>query len=414
MRNNTTISDIHTEQKERLAKFCSTVPFTGKLQDKLDKYSDKYGNSKNKIIRHLMLFCIKALFKSGYSGRSIFKDNICHLLLVPGGGIGDHFHFLKYCYCLKQKFKNTISIDILLRKEDVFLKDTLYSAIDFIDDVFTYTAPHHDVEISVVRFQKTEFIDIDRIFSLNNSELIIYLDKITDFELKHRELFKSDYLGRCYTLIFGKKRENQPDVQGLLNMESVTDFSVKVKCADRSKVLDKFGLQKNNFIVLQTGSGFHFQKVKDETRQWPVEYYAQLAKLLKEKFPGKRIVQCGVKEQNRIENTDLCLLGKTSFDELLVLLSEAYLLISQEGGYPITRHYISRKPSCVLFGPTDINFFGFDENINLSSETCPGCEWINKHWYKKCLLTGETAKCMQKLTPEMVAKEIERQGISNE
>ena len=39
MRNNTTISEIHTEQKERLAKFCSTVPFTGKLQDKLDKYS---------------------------------------------------------------------------------------------------------------------------------------------------------------------------------------------------------------------------------------------------------------------------------------------------------------------------------------------------------------------------------------
>lgn len=409
MRNNTTISEIHTEQKERLAKFCSTVPFTEKLQDKLDKYSDKYGNSKNKIIRHLMLFCIKALFKSGYSGRSIFKDNICHLLLVPGGGIGDHFHFLKYCYCLKQKFKNTISIDILLRKDDVFLKDTLYSAIDFIDDVFTYTAPHHDVEISVVRFQKTEFIDIDRIFSLNNSELIIYLDKITDFELKHRELFKSDYLGRCYTLIFGKKRENQPDVQGLLNMESVTDFSVKVKCADRSKVLDKFGLQKNNFIVLQTGSGLHFQKVKDETRQWPVEYYAQLVKLLKEKFPGKRIVQCGVKEQNRIENTDLCLLGKTSFDELLVLLSEAYLLISQEGGYPITRHYISRKPSCVLFGPTDERFFGFEENVNLHARTCPVCcEWLTNDWMKHCVKTGGEAECMRNITVDSVMENIRK------
>src|SRR5574344_370182 len=316
MKNNTAISEIHKEQKERLTKFCSTAPFKGKLQDKLNKYFDKYGNSKNKIIRHLMLFCIKVLFSSGYSGKSTFKDNICHLLLVPGGGIGDHFHFLKYCYCLKQKFKNTISINVLLRKDDVSLKDTLYSTINFIDKVFAYSAPHHDVEISVVRFQKTEFIDIDRLFSLNNSELVLYLDKITDFELKNGELFKSDYLGRCYTQIFGKNRENQPDVLGQLNMAGVNDYMVDVNNLNHSEVLEKYGLQPNKFIILQTGSGLHFQKIKDETRQWPAGYYAKLAQLLKEKFPDKKIIQCGVKEQNKIENTDLCLLGKTSFDEL--------------------------------------------------------------------------------------------------
>ena len=67
------------------------------------------------------------------------------------------------------------------------------------------------------------------------------------------------------------------------------------------------------------------------------------------------------------------------------------------------RHFLQGGVSVVLFGPTDINFFGYTENLNLSASLCDQpCEWIVKNWMEKCVKTGNEAECMRLLNPEKV------------
>lgn len=372
-----------------------------KLQLKILKYFNN-NYSCSKIALKLILFNIKYLFNRAAYSKSFYKDNICHILLKPSAGVGDHFHFLKYCYALKRKFGDKIEINIFLKKEDLFLKDSLYAGADFINKVFYENAPRHDLEISLVRFPEVAGCDFKRLIHINNRELNYYVQKICEFYTEYSECFNSDLLGRIYSQIHERTREDQPDVFNLLNMKNISDFSVEINPAAEKTILTKFSLNECKFIILQTGGEACFKAGWNDQRQWPLKYYEKLVKLLKEKYPHVKIIQCGKAGQPEIANTDVCLLGKTSFNELLVLLKNANLLISQEGGYPIIRHYISHKKSCVLFGPTDKMFFGFMENINLSAAVCPGCEWLSSKWYLKCIKTGGAGVCMPSIKPEMI------------
>ena len=218
-------------------------------------------------------------------------------------------------------------------------------------------------------------------------------------------------MGRCYSQIFNRTRENQADIENLLKMSSMTDFTLNIDEGVTQKTLSKFGLYEDSYVILQTGPGHHFQEAKEDTRQWPIEYYQKTVSLLKEKHPEIKFIQCGEPYHNHINNVDMDLVGKTSVEESFALIKSAKLLISAEGGYPIIRHFLSRKTSCVLFGPTSKDFFGFSENLNISSDACVGCEWINKIWYKRCLLSGDKAFCMGSLVPERLITCIEQEHL---
>ena len=66
--------------------------------------------------------------------------------------------------------------------------------------------------------------------------------------------------------------------------------------------------------------------------------------------------------------------------------------------------------SIVLFGPTPINFFGYKENINVSSNIkCTGCYWKTDFWWRDCAEGYPLPpKCMEDLTPEKIYPHIDR------
>lgn len=385
--------------------------YKSKLFNKVDKYARTSNYSTFFVSLRIIFFSVKNLFKGTKVKRSTFNDNYCHILLIPGGGIGDHCHFLKYCYALKLKFANKIIIDVLLNKHDVYLCDDFYRSVNFINKVYCNKAPTHDLELSVVRFPQITYSDYNRLDILAYDDIINYVITIYGFYALHSDFVRSDYLGRCYSILMNRKREDQADINNILGMKEINNFYIKLEKNKKTDVLKKFGLQKDSYIILQSGPGIHFEDIPNETRQWPIEHYEKLVNLLKTKYKKVKIVQCGVSKHKFIDGVDINLQGKTTLSELFELISNAKLLISQEGGYPIIRHYFCRKTSCVLFGPTDKNFFGFDENLNISANSCHGCEWIDKQWYKRCLLSNSTADCMNSLQPEMVVERIEREGV---
>lgn len=394
-----------------IAKACCLGDYGNKIHDKIDKYFTHESYSRFVITLRLLFFNLKSLFKFTQSYKSEYYDSVCHVLLYPKGGIGDHIYFLKYCYCLRKQFGDTIIIDVLLEEKDRYLKDSLYKYAHYVDSVFENKCPKHDVVIELMRFPEIKNVDLRRIKLLSNSTLIEYLFCVSQFKLANDNFYRSDYLGRWYSQIHRRTRENQSDIEDFLEMSSMADFSLHIDENITRNVLSKFGFSQDSYVILQTGSGRVFQKVKEDTRQWPVEYYQKVVDLLREKHSEIKFIQCGKLCHNRINNVDINLVGKTTLEEVFVLIKSAKLLISAEGGYPAIRHFTSRKVSCVLFGPTDKDFFGFSENLNISSDVCVGCEWINRIWYKKCLLSGDKAFCMKSLVPEMLVTRIEQEGL---
>jgi hypothetical protein len=64
--------------------------------------------------------------------------------------------------------------------------------------------------------------------------------------------------------------------------------------------------------------------------------------------------------------------------------------------------------SCVLFGPTDADYFGYPQNINMRPGCCGGCWWTTDSWMDQCPRGFASAPCMDSIPPEDVVRHLVR------
>ena len=386
--------------------------YFSRLYDKISAYRTKYHDEGRKVASKLVYWNLKFLLstfgkRANAHIKSGFTDNLQHISIRIAGGLGDHIINAKYISSLAEYIGKDTVFYILAETEDIDFLKTIYKDKSYIKQIISNDCEtEYDLALYVVRFPKVLSYHKERL----SMRTLKYVEQLKKFEIEHYLLLENDFLGRCYSLLKGRKRENQADIGNILQMAR-QQFLLKAP-ENSYDTLQKFGLQKNCFITLQTGSGRHFRKISSDVRQWPAEYYAQLAIMLKRKYPRYKIVQLGDGEQQKIANIDIDLRGKTDYSELLILLKEAKLHIAQESGMIFLRHFLQGGVSVVLFGPTDINFFGYTENLNLSASLCDQpCEWIVKNWMEKCVKTGNEAECMRLLVPEKVFNKIYERNL---
>ena len=384
------------------------INYLEECKKRIRSYSERENISPKKIALKFIFWNIKYIFSHNKSKKSLFEDDVFHIIIHPKGGIGDLAYAAKYIYCLKKKFHKNISIDVFTEKyieaANVFWKNQPH----INDVIYDKNNLYHDCQIEIVRFPVVKHIDKKRLANVGSNELKEYFKIIRDFYIKNPLFFLSDHLGKEYSKIKGKSRENQADIEDMLNMSETNNFHINIP--KNNDFLKKHGLITDQYIILQTGSGIHFKNEKD-MRQWPLEYYNELTKKIKSINKSIQIIQIGESSQKPILKTDLNLTGKTSFNEMLHLLKNARLLISQEGGIPILRHFISKKTSCVIFGPTDKNFYGFNENINLSPDLACECEWVTESWNQYCTKTNSKNSCTANVSPETVILHLKSKNI---
>ena len=94
---------------------------------------------------------------------------------------------------------------------------------------------------------------------------------------------------------------------------------------------------------------------------------------------------------------------KVKIQHTKVLLKNAYLLIVYEDGMVHLRHAMHGRVAILLFSsPTDEDFFGYSENINIKGKGCPhSCEWLYDSWQIQSVNKNMFA-CMKSITPDMV------------
>lgn len=376
-----------------------------KIENRLAKYKLRYQQHPKKAAIKFIWWNLCYLF-SVRKYKFSFTDDKQHIAIVFAGGIGDYVISAKYVEALVRYLSNNCIIDIFCEECDIVALQAIFYGKKYVNNILSKKAKYkYDLHIRIVRFP----VVLSYIEKRLDEKTIQYVHKLEKFYRENPLIVSNDYMGRCWSLLKRQRRENQADVDNILDM-SQSEFKINLP-NNEDIVLSKYGLDKQKFITIQTGAGIHFQHIKNETRQWPIEYYCELINILKNEYPQYKIVQLGVEYQSLCSNIDLDLRGKTAVSELFVLLKNAKLHISQEGGMPIIRHFVKGGKSIVLFGPTDEKFFGFSENINISARSCNACcEWLTKDWMEKCPQTEKgNAECMRCLAVNLVAKNIEKE-----
>ena len=173
---------------------------------------------------------------------------------------------------------------------------------------------------------------------------------------------------------------------------------VSTPLATDGKARQKFGLTGVNYLTFHDGA---LGEKEMPTRMWPTACWQELLGRLKQQFPNLKIVQLGAVQSPKYQEADVCLVGKTELTDLPDLLAGSRLHIDSESGL-VHLAALTQTPSVVLFGPSDVSFFGYERNMNLSAGNCGGCMWAKPNWMKQCPLGHTQAPCMQAISVEQV------------
>ncbi len=169
---------------------------------------------------------------------------------------------------------------------------------------------------------------------------------------------------------------------------------------DWNKVSNKFNINKEKaFILLAPGAAFGAAK------RWPPEYFAEITKLISDKYKDLQIIVTGgsneteitkeISSQSGVSVIDLT--GKTNLEELACLLNYAKAIVANDSG---TMHLAAlyRTPTIVPVGPTDMRRTGA-LNENFVPVIANNCEKIPCR-QRTCPL--KTNACMKSLKPPLV------------
>ncbi len=267
----------------------------------------------------------------------------------------------------------------------------------------------YDVYIRLSRFPAVVFFREHRI-RLLCPKMLGYIGMCREFELRHPYFFRympfCDGQGAAYCEIMGQKRIQQPDIGRFFRMGERHRWPVHL-IEEEYAYLSSLHLSSGQFVTIHHGCDAAYA---DSTKLWPLQYWKQLVQLLRQKYPKLVIVQIGISKQlfPKAGDVSLYLVGKTSMEQVKVLLKHSYAHIDNEGGLVHLRHALCAGRSFVLFGPTSRQFYGYCENVNLRSKVCRrSCEWLCADWSGRCMKSGgKDAECMKALRPELVMERV--------
>jgi ADP-heptose:LPS heptosyltransferase len=170
--------------------------------------------------------------------------------------------------------------------------------------------------------------------------------------------------------------------------------------------LDKYSLAGKKYITIHDGWDENFKILSlRPTKAYIFESWILVVRQLKRKFPHLLIVQIGGKSGSLIEGVDINLKGRTSLTEAGALLAGSLLHIDTESG--LTHMATALGTKCaVLFGPTNAAFFGYSENINITSHLCGNCWWSTDTWMDFCPRGLAVPECMDSLKPDFIVEKV--------
>lgn len=334
---------------------------------------------------------------------SVDDKNEIAIYLV--GGYGDHVIQKRFVSEIT-KCVPTCLIDLYCIRYAEFIAD-LYADIKNIKQVICDIGGKYDANkdnyILAFTIEACHYISIDtlkvdelRSYDMAFFEKMIQLQQRTEAE--GESINMPVYLSLSRRLFKGYNAYSGFNYDGVFEIKD-NAVSIPLK-EDEKSTFEEMSKQWGNkiYITMNCGNG----ECSDNdlvAKTWPIENYEILVKLIKHKYPYIYIIQLGGKDANRINGCDDFIIGK-KMSVAEHVLAHSLLHIDTEGGLVHIASQLGTK-CIVLFGPTSIDYYGYESNINITAGNCHNC-WGLYLDINKCARGLNKPECMYSISPQMV------------
>lgn len=164
------------------------------------------------------------------------------------------------------------------------------------------------------------------------------------------------------------------------------------------EALARHGIEPKKYVTVHNGFEVDsdFARVSS-TKVYP--HFDAIVAKIKCEFPELKIVQVGSSTSRPIRGVDYNLISRTTMPEVAGLLKHSVFHVDNESGLVhIARCY--ETPGCVIFGPTDVDYFGYPDNVNIRPEFCGNCWWHARDWMSTCVRGFLEPRCLTTQAPD--------------
>lgn len=309
-----------------------------------------------------------------------------HTPVFVTGGIGDTIISVGVCEALNKKVGDVV----------------VYTKYEEAAKIFTDLPVLHEREITKKGF-----------------DWLINMNCISNFQFSHNfQGFKNSKVEQVFLDCEAFRKDGWDDfvvkhpwLDGLMAEKAVAEGLNRVSlahkflglepCTKNVYIEDSVPLPKRPYITVHDGfDETHLFKGRS-MKNWDLQHWADFIKDLKSQM-DILVVQLGGANSRVIRSADIKFTGVLSFRQSMKLLSRSMLHIDGDSGLVHAAHRLGVS-SMVLFGPTNWDFFGYRDNINLKPRYCGGCWWLTKDWMQNCAMGHASPECMDSHDPEHVA-----------
>ncbi|MBS1084492.1 glycosyltransferase family 9 protein [Gluconobacter kondonii] len=168
------------------------------------------------------------------------------------------------------------------------------------------------------------------------------------------------------------------------------------------KISRGLDLKQKSYITIHDGWDAKFKiSTQRPTKAVPKAIWEQIIAGLKAAMPDITIVQLGGKTGDDLPQVDLNLKNRLTFSESTSIIAGAILHVDAESGLVHLAAALGIK-SVVMFGPTNVAWFGYPQNINIAPVQCGNCWWSNTTWMDTCALGMTEPVCTTSINPKTV------------
>jgi hypothetical protein len=325
-----------------------------------------------------------------------------------GGVIGDHIVIARFMRDLVDSVEN-VQFDIYSGSPDV--ARWLFARIKgfrsaLLDVRFDSTIEEYDIglmidQAAILREKDRKRLPMKHCPKLAKvcEKILSYRPKIDDF-LANQPLL-ADALARHAVFANTTRRDFLHKIAG------ISYGGDRLNVATVPAAMSRFGLEGKTYVTVHNGYDQNFILSSDRLATKCYPHFGRVLAELKAAFPGLLTVQLGSSTSDPLAEADLNLIDKTSLLEAAEVLRQSILHLDNEGGLVHLASCFGVR-SCVVFGPTPSNYFGYPGNLNIDPKFCGGCWWVSPNWMDKCPRAFATARCMSEQDSRSVSGAVER------
>ena len=274
-----------------------------------------------------------------------------------------------------------------------------------IDDggaMYAANQKKYGVAISISFMIRIDYVNYDKLYGINPlfaEAMIKHMERHEEYGLS---LFPSTQ-NRIHIERAIKLGRNYYTAYNYTGIFKINDNIVKIPMCDNYKS-EYYNLRLGKYITFNYGNGSSKKGNKEIiNKQWPKEYFESFIEKFKNKYPFISVVQVGDSNTDKIINADRYVLGQ-DLELVKYVLKGTIFHLDTEGGLVHLASQLGSK-CVVIFGPTQCEFFGYPQNINIISKKCSGCNALYTDF--RCAKGMERPECMWGLTPEVVMDQVE-------